>query len=266
MKLELNGKTLSYRRAGSGPPILWIHAFPFSRLMWEVQLATFAPTNTCVALDLPGFGGSTALAESKTTVASYAEACEAVAQQVNPKDPWIIAGLSLGGYVAFEILRRRKLKLRGLILADTRADADTPEQTAGRRAALARARTAGSVDVAESLLGKMVTDSCPTEVRDMVRAWMKATPKDGLLGAMNALITRPDSMATLDSIRGPALLLVGDDDLLTPPSGMETIARHLKTAKLVRIANAAHLSNVEQPEPFNGAVKEWLEGLGKGKK
>ena len=209
MKLDLHGKIVSYRRAGSGPPILWIHAFPFSRLMWEVQLATFAPTNTCVALDLPGFGGSAPLPEAKTTVATYAEACEAVALQVNPKDPWIIAGLSLGGYVAFEILRRRKIKLRGLILADTRADADTPEQNAARRALLEKARAAGSVDVAETLLGKMVTDECPMDVRDMVRAWMKATPKDGLLGAMNALITRPDSMATLDLDPRPRVIVGG---------------------------------------------------------
>jgi pimeloyl-ACP methyl ester carboxylesterase len=264
MKLDLDGRTVSYRRSGKGAPILWIHAFPFSRLMWEAQMAAFAPTHTVVALDLPGVGGSTALPEEETSVAAYARACEAVANKVNPNDPWIVAGLSLGGYVAFELVRRHHLRMSGLVLADTRAVLDTPAQLAGRHATLATAREQGAAPVAESLLGKMVTDACPEEVRAQVLAWMRATPKDGMLGTIHALITRPDSVPTLAKIEVPSLLLVGEHDPISPPAEMEAFGNQLKRATVVRLAGAAHLSNIEQPEAFNDAIRGWLASSGLG--
>src|SRR5262245_593144 len=157
MHIELNGRCVSFRRAGKGPPILFIPAFPLSRLMWEEPMAALAPENTVTAIDLPGFGGSAPLAEEETTMAAYAEAAEAVALGVAPEDAWVLCGMSMGGYVVFEMIRRARVKTRGLVLADTRAVVDTPEQREGRLRMIEKVRERGVDAVVDAQLPKMLT-------------------------------------------------------------------------------------------------------------
>lgn len=261
VKLEFQGKWLRYRRVGAGPPILWIHAFPFSRAMWEPQLEAVAARWNAVAIDLPGFGGSDSFPEEETSIELYASACEAVVEHVAAKDPWVVAGCSLGGYVAFEIVRRRQVPLHALVLADTRAPADSDEQRAARRALADRVRREGTGAVAEVQLPRMVTPLCEPKVRSQVDRWMRGAAEAGVLGALRALGERADSRATLAAIDVPALVVCGSEDPISTPAEMEAMARELRRATFVKIENAAHLANVERPEEFNDALAAWLGSL-----
>lgn len=258
MKIETNGKTISYRRSGKGHPILFIHAFPFSRLMWEDQLLAVAPTHTGVALDLPGFGGSTALAETETTIAAYADACEIVMNKVAPGEPWIVCGLSMGGYVAFELIRRARVKLRALILSNTRAVNDTPEQRAVRVAMIEKARAGGAAIVAELQLSRMLTDECDSEIVKKVDHWMRKSPPDGLMGALNALLQRADSVPTLATIHVPTLVIAGEHDPVSPVAEMQQMASAIANSRFITIPGARHLSNIEFPEEYNNILVSWL--------
>lgn len=261
MKIEVDGRTISYRRSGKGHPMLFIHAFPFSRLMWEDQLLAVAPTHTGVAIDLPGFGGSTALPEEETTISAYAAACEAIIQKVAPNEPWILCGSSMGGYVAFELIRRANVALRALVLADTRAVIDTPEQRATRVAMIEKARAGGAALVAELQLSRMLTAECDPDVRAQVDHWMRKTPPEGLMGALNALLNRADSVPTLAKIKVPTLVIVGEEDPISPIAEMKQMAASIAESTFITIPNAAHLSNVERTEEFNETLVEWLEAV-----
>jgi pimeloyl-ACP methyl ester carboxylesterase len=227
--------------------------------MWEEQMAAIGRSHTTAAIDLPGFGGSDALPEAETTMAAYAESCEAVARHVNAEDPWIVAGLSMGGYVAFEMWRRRNINIKAMILADTRAMVDTPEQLAARMAMIEKAREGGADFVANAQLSKMVTANCGFDLRERVAHWMRHAPAEGLLGAMHAMVKRPDSVPTLATIDVPVLLLCGEEDPVSPPSEMAAIAGGLSDATFVKIPGAAHLSNIEQPALFNDALYKFLK-------
>ncbi|MBI3818267.1 MAG: alpha/beta fold hydrolase [Planctomycetes bacterium] len=258
MKIDIDGRTLSYRRCGKGHPILFLHAFPFSRLMWEDQLLAVAPTHTGVALDLPGFGGSTALPEASTTIAAYAEAAEAIMKKVAPDEPWILCGLSMGGYVAFEIVRRANFALRGLILCDTRAVADSPEQRAVRLQMIEKVRSGGAAMVAELQLSKMLTTGCDPEIRAQVDHWMRRAPAEGIMGALGAMANRLDSRETLKTIKAPVLVIAGANDTVAPPAEMKQFAETIENATFAVIPDASHISNVERPADFNELLIEWL--------
>ncbi len=261
MHLELNGRRIAYRRAGKGPPLLFLHAFPLSRAQWEIPMAALAPENTTVALDFPGFGGSAPLPEEEASIARFAEAAEAVAHAVSREGPWVLCGMSMGGYVAFEMVRRGRVHLRGLVLADTRATADGPQARAARDAAIASVRDRGTAALVDAQLPKMISSATDDETRRAVERRMRQAPPEAVLGALRALRDRPDSTATLAEIRVPVLCVVGEEDPVTPPEEVEAMASTIAGARLVRIPGASHFASVDQPEAFLDAVGSFLRSL-----
>jgi pimeloyl-ACP methyl ester carboxylesterase len=179
-------------------------------------------------------------------------------------DRAVIAGLSMGGYVAMAFARRHARRIAALILADTRAGADTPEAGAGRRQTADRVLREGVGVVAATMIEKLIaaaTRSQRPALADDLNAIMLSNTPQGVAAALHALADRPDSLASLAAITAPTLVIVGEQDVLTPPAESEKIAAAVRGARLARIADAGHAPNLEQPAAFNDAVRSFLATL-----
>jgi 3-oxoadipate enol-lactonase len=180
-------------------------------------------------------------------------------------DQVVLCGLSMGGYVAFEFLRQWRSRVRGLVLMDTRAEADAPEVRRARDAAAATARERGTAAVTDAMLPKMLSPSTLTgrpEVVERVRSLMASTPVAGLVGALGAMRDRASSESLLASLAGiPTLIIVGAQDILTPPDHARAMAEAIPGAQLAIIPGAGHLPPVEQPEATTESLREFLRSL-----
>jgi pimeloyl-ACP methyl ester carboxylesterase len=253
--------TLSYDDIGSGLPVVLLHAFPLARAMWRPQIQALQSRYRIIAPDLPGFGDSGAFTGAPS-VDTMADAVAALLDALAVSEPIVLGGLSMGGYVALAFARRHARRLRGLILADTRAEADSAEARANRDRTIAFARQHTAADVIEQMLPKLLGDTTRAQrpqVADELRRIAAAQPIDGILAALQALRDRPDATAGLAGIGVPTFVLVGSEDTLTPPAVAQTLAAGIRGASLVTIAEAGHLSNLERPERFNGAIGEFLQ-------
>jgi len=177
----------------------------------------------------------------------------------------ILCGLSMGGYVIFEFLRRWPGRVRGIALVDTRAEADTVDGRRARDAAAALARENGASAVADAMLPKIFSPGTLTgapETVERVRTLMAATPVSGIIGALAAMRDRPDSTSLLPTLsRLPALVVVGEDDQLTPPDAARRMAEAVRGARLVVVPRAGHLAPVESPGDVTRVLKEFAEGI-----
>jgi pimeloyl-ACP methyl ester carboxylesterase len=176
----------------------------------------------------------------------------------------IVGGLSMGGYVALAFARRHAGWLAALMLADTRAEADTPEGRANRDRMIAFAEAHSALDVLEEMLPKLVgqdTHQQRPQVLDEIRQIAGEQQPTALRAALQSLRDRPDARPTLGAIAVPSLVLVGADDMLTPPAAAETLAAGISGAIMVEIPRAGHFSNLEQPEEFNMAVGGFIRRL-----
>ena len=241
-----------------GVPLVFLHAFPLDRRMWAPQLGALVDRSRCIAPDLRGFGGTTVA--PPWSMDQYADdlACLMTSAGV---DRAVIAGLSMGGYVALAFWRRHRARVRGLILADTRATADTEEARRKRLDLidLARAQGAGAVADAQiaGLIGKSTRQKHPGVV-DAVHGMLADAPVEGIVGGLEAMMARPDSTATLATIDVPTLIVVGDEDAITPAKDARAMYDAIPTSRLEVIAGAGHLSSFERPAAFNHVVSEFL--------
>jgi 3-oxoadipate enol-lactonase len=260
----VNGIQLSYDDIGAGLPIVFLHAFPLDRSMWAPQLGALVRQGRCIAPDLRGFG-ATAPAPPYS-MDQYADDVAALLDTIDGA-PAVVVGLSMGGYVAFAFWRRHRPKVRALVLADTRAGPDTDEGREKRRRLIEVARSRGSGTVAEMQVGSMVGETTRQrrpEVVETLRAMMAAAPVDGVIGALEAMMDRPDSMPTLATVDVPALIVVGDEDTLTPPKDAASMHERIRGSRLEVLAQAGHISNLERPAAFTHIVSEFVEGVALG--
>jgi len=261
-KISARG-TISFDDVGSGQPIVLLHAFPLSRVMWAPQLEAFQSSYRVIALDLRGFGGSVAFAETPS-LDRMADDVADLLDELQIRERIVLGGLSMGGYVAFAFVRRHADRLRGLILADTKVEADNTEGKANRDRLIAFAAQHTGRDVLEQMLPKLVgpeTMEQRPEVVESIRQIAASQTSAGIIGALRAMRDRPDSVPSLAAIAVPTLVMVGEQDALTPPSLAETLAARIRGAKLVRIAGSGHLANLEKPAEFNAAVRSFLVEL-----
>ena len=235
---------------GSGDAILWIHGFPLSSRVFQPQLRVNGVRH--VMPDLPGFGRSPA-PDREMSMDDYAQAMLAVLDERQIERAYV-AGLSMGGYIAFALARLAPERVRGLILIDTRETADTPEAKKGRFESIDKVKKEGVVPIVESMLPKMLTKNAPPEMVDDVRTMMSGSMASGVAAALRAMAERPDSTPMLAGLGIRVLIVVGEADAITPPADAQRMNRAIDGSKLVTIAGAAHLSNFERPEEFNKAV------------
>ena len=256
-----SGAELNYSdTGGGGTPVVLLHAFPLHSGMWEPQTESLGDRFRLVTPDLKGFGKSSAPDDAAGySMDAYADDVKAVVDDLG-SDQVVLAGLSMGGYIAFAFLRKHPDVVRALVLADTRAEADAPEAVEKRTNQQKQVRDEGVDGLIEALPGALLgeaTRSKKQDVVDHVKGLMR-NPGAGFIGALEAMKTRSDSTGDLAKIGVPTLIVVGEQDTLTPPELSRKMHEHIGGSKLVVIPEAGHLSNLEAPEAFNGALAEFL--------
>lgn len=254
---------IAYQDSAGGIPVLLIHGFPLNSNLWGPQLDGLADVSRLVAPDLRGHGNSTA-SPPPYTMEQLAIDCVNLLDDIGINRPFVVMGLSMGGYIAFEVFRQYPGMVAGLILAGTRAGADSEEGKKGRDAAADKVRQQGVTTIVESMLPKLLAPAVyqnNPELVEFVREMMLETSADGVLGALAAMRDRPDSFPTLAEIDVPTLIIHGAADQIIPLSDSQAMHQAIANSQLVIIPDAGHLMNLEQPDLFNEAVRTFLEEL-----
>jgi pimeloyl-ACP methyl ester carboxylesterase len=197
------------------------------------------------------------------TVADHSrdDSMEAIARRILASAPprFALAGLSMGGYIALEIMRQAPERVTRLALLDTGARADTPEATERRLKQIALAESGHYAEVADLLMPLLVHPQASEAVKQAVREMMDDAGAAAFVRQQRAIMTRPDSRPSLANIVCPTLVLVGAQDALTPPMLAEEMAGAVPRARLVRVADSGHMSAMEQPDAVTAALVEWME-------
>jgi pimeloyl-ACP methyl ester carboxylesterase len=259
--LETTPVPLAYDDTGTGPVVLLLHPFPLNRLFWRPMVQKLGGTLRTIAPDYRGFGDSPA--QPPFTMHAYKRDVAALLDRLDT-GPVVVCGVSMGGYVAFELWRRRPDLVRGLVLAHTRAEPDGPAQAEARRATMALVQEEGP----SALVGRMfegmlgaTTHATRPEVAALVRTAMQHAPRQGTLGALEALLTRPDSRPALATISVPTVVVSGEEDVLTPPALQDDIAAGIRGARRVVLPKVGHLGPLEDPVRFAGMLRAFVEPM-----
>jgi len=256
MEMVVNGVRLAYRTAGSAeqPALVLIHGFPLDSAMWDAQLAGLAQHCYVVAPDLRGHGESD-VPPGPYSMDQHADDVAALMDALGIRRA-VVAGLSMGGYVAEALWRRHSARISGLALIDTRANADTAEGKAGREAAIGRVRERGVSVLADEMLPRLLAPhrQGDTEIARTLEAMIKRQPAEGMIGALQAMRDRPDATILLTTVNAPSLVVVGEADAITPVNVSQEMEAALPDVRLVVVAGAGHMSPMEAPEEVNLAL------------
>jgi pimeloyl-ACP methyl ester carboxylesterase len=255
---------LAFDDYGPGPVVVLLHGFPLNRSMWWGQETGVGSTYRLIVPDLRGHG-ETAAPEGVYTVDEMAGDVVELLDALQLTEPIVLGGLSMGGYVALALMARWPERVRGLMLMDTRVTADTPEAARNREALARQVEQSGDVTpVVDSMLPKLLASAAreghPERVASVLEM-MQKTPARAVAGALRGLAARPDRSALLAQIRVPTLVLVGADDVITPPAESQAMAQAIPGARLVVIPDAGHLAPMENPAAVNAAMLEFLGSL-----
>ena len=252
---------VGYDDVGTGTPVLFAHAFPLNRTMWAPNVSALVDRCRCVAMDCRGFGDTTIA--PPYSMEQYADDL-AHLLDVLRIEKVVLVGCSMGGYASFAFWRRHRDRVRALVLADTRAGSDSEETIARRRQLIDLARSEGSTAIANaqiaSIVGKTTREKQP-DTYDAVHRMMAQAPAEGIVGALEAMMLRPDSTPLLSTIDVPTLIVVGDEDVPTPPREARAMHERIPGSVIEVITGAGHLSNLERPAAFNHVLTEFLVTL-----
>ena len=261
LRIAVAGAELAVEVRGEGAPIVFVHGFPFDRTMWRHQLAGLSRWKR-IALDLRGAGASSVPADGYS-VARYADDIVQVLDALGVERA-VVCGLSLGGYILFELLRRHAGRVRAAVFCNTKATADSADARRGRDEMAALAERDGVAAVAERLMPQLLAPATVTAQPDVVthvREMIARTPVAGLVGALRALRDRADSTPMLGSIGVPTLVIAGEADKIAPADGMRALAEAIPGARFAVIPAAGHLAPLEQPLATSRSVADFLDGL-----
>ncbi len=240
--------------------LVLLHAFPLNARMWNEQLAMAERGWRVLAPQFRGFD-TLSVEPPASSMDDYAGDVIDLLDALHIKQV-VVGGLSMGGYVAFAMLRLAARYIHALILADTKPQADTPDAVAARQRMLETLQVDGPPAIADQMLPKLVgegTWASRQHIVEQVRALVLTNSSDAIAGAIRALMSRPDSVPLLASIHVPTLIIVGDDDRVTPRLLSDAMHQAIPGSELAVIEGAGHLSNLEQPAAFNLALARFLD-------
>lgn len=265
--VSVNGTTLAVETCGSGLPLVLLHAFPLDHRMWH-RVLPLADHLRLVIPDQRGFGESAGGDDSAPGPASIEQLAEDVVgllDALHVSEPAVIAGVSMGGYVAQQVAARHPDRVHSLILCDTKFAADTPEARAGRTDLATRVGRVGQRILAEAmipnLLAKASTVDTPAKrngVEQLLHEMITRQPVATIQAALAALGQRPDMTAAMQQCNLPVLLVCGAEDTITPPAVMQTMEELLPRGRLLVVPEAGHLVPLEAPDIFCEAVLAFL--------
>ncbi|OQW32613.1 MAG: hypothetical protein A4E19_04405 [Nitrospira sp. SG-bin1] len=262
MQAQINGITLAFNDHGTGLPLVFLHAFPLNRTMWREQEEALSSQFRVITIDLRGHGES----DAPLWCYTLEQAADDVIGLLNHLSirQAVFIGLSMGGYILFALHRKYTGRIKGLVLADTRAQADTAEGKAARFQMAQIAYKNGPSAVADIMIPKLLspgTIQARPELVQRVRTMIEGNQVTGIAGDLMAMAERPDSVPFLKQITCPTQIIVGELDLPTPPTDATLMADQIPGARSVVIPAAAHLTNLEQSERFNDAVRAFVRNV-----
>jgi len=262
VQAQINGITLAFNDQGAGLPLVFLHAFPLNRTMWADQEQSLSSQFRVITMDLRGHGESDAPLW-RYTLDQAADDVIGLLNHLSIQQA-VFVGLSMGGYILFALCRTYADRIKGLVLADTRAQADTAEGKAARFQMAQTAYRKGPSAVADIMIPKLLSPSTiqtKPELVQRVRRMIEGNQISGIAGDLMAMAERPDSVPLLKQITCPTQIIVGEDDLPTPPADAKLMAGQIPDTRLAVIPAAAHLSNLEQPDSFSEIVRAFAFGL-----
>jgi len=252
---------------GAGRPVLLVHGFPFHRGMWSAQFAALAPHGRILAPDLLGFGASSYAPQDtplSLTMDTQADALAATLDEQGVREPVVLIGFSMGGYVGWSFLRRYRERVAALVLHNTRAAADTAEGARGRMDMADRVTAEGHKWLIDGMLPKLVAPRTLKErpaVCEAVSELMQAAPLEAVAAAQRGMAQRPDSTELARTLDLPTLAIVGEHDAISKRDELEALTGLMPRAKFVEIADAGHMTVLEQPQATNLALVDFLKSL-----
>jgi 3-oxoadipate enol-lactonase len=264
MKTFINNTNIAYSDHGIGLPVIFLHAFPLNRSMWEGEMIALLQEQAyrLVSLDWRGFGESD-IPNDLSPMSLFADDVAALMDQLGIEKA-ILCGLSMGGYAAFAFLRQYPQRIAGLILADTRPGADTLEAQANRENVARLAETQGTGAIADLQVPRLISDATRQhhpEVEIRIRQMIDAATPRGIAAASCGMAQRQDATELLPDIAFPTLVIVGEQDALTPPAVAQEYTALIPGAQFVVIPQAGHLSNLEQPDLFLATISSFLRSM-----
>ena len=257
-RVDLPDGQLRYLESGAGWPLVLLHAFPLNADMWRPQLEQVPAGWRFIAPDLRGFGPIPS--RPAESVDDLAESVFALLQAFKIEGA-AIGGVSMGGYVTFAMLRREPARFSQVVLADTRSTADTAAGRTGRQEMLDALDARGPAAVADMMLPRLLgesTQNAQPELTQHLRQMIESSDPAGVAGGIRAMMDRPDSTPLLDTIGVPSLVIVGEEDVLTPLADSEAMASRLPRCRLVKLPGAGHLSSLETSRAFSIALTDFL--------
>jgi len=262
MRVELGGAAVEVEVHGSGPALVLLHGFPLSSEIWGPVLPALAEVARAIAPDLPGFGRSAAPGRA-ITIDGLADEVVALADALEV-GRFVVAGHSMGGYVALSIAERHQERLEGLVLVDSRAEADDEAGRARRDTAIAQIEGGGRSAFLEGFVPNLVgatTRTSRARLLGDLRAIADEVPDQVLTGCLAAMRDRPDRRGVLERLEAPTLVVVGEEDTVTPPESARAIAARLRHGSLAVIAGSGHTPSVERPIALAETLVRFLAGL-----
>jgi pimeloyl-ACP methyl ester carboxylesterase len=263
MKIQAGNAKINVETRGSGRILFLIHGFPLNLEMWQPQIERFSEHNRVIALDLRGHG-QTPPTPGPYTMDLLADDCVEVLSALGVKEPVVVCGLSMGGYISFALYRRYPHIFSGLILAATRAGSDTDQTRNNREKAIKDTQQYGSAPVLDNMLKVLLAPrsyhSNP-ELVDNLAGILSQTSVEGIIAAQEGMKSRPDSSSTLGEIQVPTLIFHGEQDQIISEDESKYLAAGIPDSMLEIIPNAGHMLNLEQPGLFNDAADRFLSSI-----
>jgi pimeloyl-ACP methyl ester carboxylesterase len=254
VRTEINDITVGYDDEGSGDVLVLVHGHPFDRSMWRPQVEHFRDEGwRVVAADLRGYGETTVV-PGVTPLSTFAGDVAALLDHLGV-ERFVLGGLSMGGQIVLECHRLFASRIRGLVLADTFAQAETPAGREHRNRMADRLLREGMAGYADEVLWKMVASP---EAAPHVSEMMRDAPPEGAAAALRGRAERPDYTGMLSAIAVPTLVVVGSDDEYTPVADARYMHDRIPGSTLAVVDGAAHMPNLERPAEFNRAVGKLL--------
>lgn len=257
--IRLDDFQMAYTDTGIGRPLVLIHGYPFNRTLWDEQVNVLTHSYRVIVPDLRGFGDSDA-STGPSTMNRLAQDVARLMDHLGISQA-VIGGLSMGGYVVLAFYKQFPSRVRALILADTRAQADTEDGKQTRAQQAEKALTEGMGGIADAMLPKLLTPETVSkrpEIVKRVRDMMLKTKPEGAAAALQGMAEREDQTQLLSQITVPTLILVGSEDPITPVADSEKMHEAIRGSRLVVLDKASHVSNIEQAEEFNQELKRFL--------
>jgi pimeloyl-ACP methyl ester carboxylesterase len=266
--VALSTAELAYVDRGAGIRVLLVHGFPLDHTMWSAQIDALSLYCRVIAPDLRGFGRSSlegADPERGISMDEYADDLAELLDALEIHDPLVLVGFSMGGYIAWQFMRKYADRLRALVQCDTKAAADTDEARANRLKMADNIREWGAARVAEmmgpKLLAARTFEERPPATVARVRQVVERTSPAAIAAAQRGMAARPDMTSLLPTIQVPTLILVGAEDAISPPAEMRAMADAIPNAEFVEIPAAGHMTTMENPSAVNEALLRFIEAL-----